>query len=151
MPPQTATAKKSLVHIGGDVPDPMGSGRLGMQSTVNLERSALGHPEIRYSSRDGQEYLITADVYAQDGCPMEVLMYCPRCSQPGNMHGLRLTSDKKRIDYDPKSLVELGGRINIEKMQCTWEVDTHKEASRVSSMNLCRWTVVVVDNVARDA
>jgi hypothetical protein len=146
-----ATTERDLVHIGGDVPDPSGmSSMRGHQTTYNLERTKYGEPKVKYRDRTGQEFLLTVDVYKYEGAPMEVLLFCPNCSQKGAMHTLRITEERKHIEYDPERNVELGGRLDVERFGCSHELDAQKGVGLVSSSNLCRWRVVIENNIARD-
>lgn len=127
---------RELVHIGGDVPDPVfGTGKRGIQSTVDFEKTALGHPEIRYTARDGTAYVITADVYKQEGSPLEVLLFCPLCSKKGDMHTLKIREDRKKIEYDEERVV-----LSIAAFKCTWH----------GAHGACQWAVEIDENVARD-
>lgn len=131
--------REELVHLAGDAPDPMGTGLLGQQASVNLTKTALGHPKIRY-----RDVVIEADVYALPGEPMHVHILCPKCR-----NALRIPADRKRIEYDPKGgPPQDGGRISIETFECTWEVSADRQQFGVG---LCRWRVAVENNIARDA
>lgn len=153
---------KDLVHIGGDVPDPSRrSSARGHQTTYDLERTKFGEPKIFYQDRAGQQYVLTVDIYKYEGAPIELMMFCPRCSKKGAMHTLRITGEHKHIEYDPDHNpivpwgdngrpVELGGRLSIERFKCTHELDSTKGVGFVGSANLCNWSVVVVENIARD-
>lgn len=156
-------AEKELVHIGGDVPDPSGtsSRARGVQTTYELERTKFGTPKVRYTDRAGNEFLLTVDVYKYEGAPLEVLMFCPQCSEKGAMHTLRISEERKHIEYDPEhnpfvpwgkqgQNIQLGGRLSVERFMCTHEIDSTKAVGLVSSANLCRWSVVIENNVARD-
>lgn len=155
--------EKELVHIGGDVPDPTGqsSRARGVQTTYDLERTKFGEPKVRYKDRAGVEYLLTVDVYKYEGAPLEVILFCPMCSEKGAMHALRMSQGKKEIFYDPDynpmvpwgeggRPIELGGRLSIEPFGCTHELDATKKVGVVSSANLCRWRVIIDNNIARD-
>jgi hypothetical protein len=160
---QHTFADKDLVTIGGDVPDPTGqSSARGAQCSYDLERTKYGEPKILYRDRSGQQFLLTADVYKYEGAPLEMLLFCPRCSQKGAMHTLRITQDKKHIEYDPNHnpqvawgqggrLIPLGGRLSVERFMCSHELDATKGVSVIASANLCRWQVVIENNIARDA
>ena len=76
----------------------------GMSFGYDLEKTAIGHPSIRYRDR-----LTQADVYEMDGHLM-VVLYCPKCED-----ALRITTDKKRIRYDRTE-----DKISIEPLKCTW-------------------------------
>lgn len=152
IPHKQATTARELFINEGDVVDPvLGSSARGMQSTMNLERTKLGVPKVIYRDRSGAEFIISVDVYRVPGEPMELHLYCPRCSRKGAMHTLRIAQDRKHFTYDENDFVDKGGRLNVERFTCTWELDSDKNVSRVSSANLCGWQVVIVDNVAREA
>lgn len=158
---------EELDFIAGDRPaavsqsvvDPTG-GVISGSSTVRLDKAALGHPEIRYATPT-KDYVLEADVYpllgaamfeeAGDAGALEVILICPKCQ-----HELRITSDRKAIEFTPGAPVfdaERGmivrGTLSVERFQCTWEKDT---ASAVTGHgeNLCRWRAVIDKNVARD-
>lgn len=152
IPHKQATTERELFINEGDVVDPvLGSQNRGAQSTVNLERLKLGVPKVRYTDRSGNDFIMTVDVYKTAGAPMELHMYCPRCSRKGSMHTLRIPEEKKQMTYDPKDFTDRGGRLNVERFMCTFELDSTRGVSAVSSANLCAWTVEIVDNVAREA
>lgn len=150
IPHKQATTERELFINEGDVPDPGGGRARGAQSTMNLERTKLGVPKVAYRDRSGADFIITVDVYKTDGEPMELHLYCPRCSRKGAMHTLRIPQDKKHITYDPADFTDRGGRLNVARFGCTWELDSDRGVSAVSSANLCGWQVVIVDNVARE-
>lgn len=152
IPHKQATTERELFINEGDVVDPvLGSQNRGAQSTLNLERTKLGVPKVIYRDRSGAEFIISVDVYKREGEPMMLHLYCPRCSRKGAMHCLSITQDRKNITYDPLDFADRGGRLSVERFKCTWELDSDKSVSRVSSANLCGWQVEIVDNVAREA
>jgi hypothetical protein len=134
-----APGDRELVHIGGDVPDPSRqTSTRGFMSTVRLDKTAWGHPIIQYRDRAGNDFVLTADVYRMPDAPLKVMLFCPRCSTPNEMHTLSITSDRKKIEYDPKAGDPAkGGRLSIEAFKCTWAP--------------CSWRVFIDDNVAHDA
>jgi hypothetical protein len=95
----TNTAK-DLYEIKGDP-------QSGITADVDLTKTALGHPRIRYRDR-----ITTADVYEM-GDELFVHMYCPRCA-----NGLRITSKMKSIRFFKND--RNGGDIDIEEFRCTW-------------------------------
>lgn len=162
--PQT----EQLEFIAGDQPavvqqgraaDPMGTGLVGNHSTVRLDKSALGHPLVRY-----KDHVLECDIYpllgaAWDGASagaLEVILICPNCR-----HQLRVTSDKKAIEFAPgmPELDDAGqpivrGTLSVEPFQCTWELDTTRDVKATVQShgdNICRWRVGIDKNVARDA
>lgn len=164
--PQT----EELFYVAGDKPaavqqglarspSSLDRGLIGHQSSVRLDKAALGHPFIRYRDR-----VIEADVYPfldgenDDGDQqrLEVLLVCPLCE-----HELRVTSDRKAIDWSPSApeidpatqQAVVRGVISIQRFQCTWEKDIHRDAkAQVHSHgdNVCRWRVEVDKGIARD-
>lgn len=110
---------EELFTIKDDVA-PDGSGLQGMSAGVDLTRTALGHPSVRWQDR-----VTEMDVYAT-GDVLMVHFYCPKCQQ-----GLRVTSQQKRIRYDRSE-----NRIDIEAMRCTWPG--------------CGWHVAIEGNRALD-
>lgn len=151
--------QQTNLHAQGMVrsPDARDAGLLGHQSSVRLDKAALGHPLIRYRDR-----VIEADVYpyldgdndaSGDKQRLEVILICPCCE-----HELRVTSDRKSIEWIPgmpeidatTGQVVVRGLLSISPFQCTWEKDT-KTPVTGHGENLCRWRVGVDKGVARDA
>lgn len=122
----------------GDVVDPSGRGMVG---GYNATRHAA-HPIVRW-----KDVLLTCDVYQHVGEPMEVHLYCPKCAQHnGAKHMLRITQGKKKVEYDPKELVHLGGRLNVERFTCGF---TPVGQSFGFNINKCGWSVEIANNIAR--
>lgn len=117
--------REELYRIAGDPEH-------GMASTMNLTRSAAGHPQIRYRDK-----VITADVYIADGRLM-VHLICPRC-----LNALKITDERKKMEYDARDNV-----LSVEPFACPWEMSAHRTEFGVG---MCRWTVGIDRNVARDA
>jgi hypothetical protein len=160
-----ATGKRELVHVAGDVPAPDGSGDLGVATTWHLNRSAIGHPLVIYKSS-----ILTVDVYsAGEDEPMRVNLICPRCH-----HSLTIGQDRKRMEFDRvihapnptredeariaaqmttpttrpnKADLQAFGKLSVEAFECTWEMSAHRAEFGTS---LCRWKVVIDENIARD-
>jgi uncharacterized protein YbaR (Trm112 family) len=120
------SANKELFQIAGDE-------QHGISSTMDLTRTALGHPMIEY----GSDRVIEADVYAMKGHLM-VHLICPRCR-----HALTIRADQKHMEYSIRS-----NELSVEAFRCTWEMDDWR---REFGMSMCGWTVAVDKNVARDA
>ncbi len=161
-PHKQVTHERELFISEGDVADPMGGRSRGHQQTMHLEKMKIGVPKVAYKSRAGDTFELTCDVYqATPSEPMMVYLYCPMCSRKGAMHTLTIRADRKRIAYDltdrspvPVSWANLpdrGGRLDVEKFKCTYEIDGTRGVSAVSSANLCGWSVVIENNIARDA
>ncbi|MHC4175869.1 MAG: hypothetical protein ACYSWU_00070 [Planctomycetota bacterium] len=104
----TNSRPEDLYEIKGDVPDPAGSGARGVSAEVDLTKTAIGHPRIRYGDR-----ITTPDVYAADG-ELFLHLYCPRCS-----NALRITDKMKAIRFQRND--RTGGEIDIEEFRCTWD------------------------------
>jgi hypothetical protein len=96
----TNTAK-DLYEIKGDM-------QQGVSSEVDLTKTALGHPRIRYRDR-----ITTADIYGM-GDELFLHMYCPRCA-----NALRITNKMKTITFTRND--RNGGDIDIEEFRCTWD------------------------------
>lgn len=109
--------------------------------------------------------VLTVDVYAIEGEPLQVHLICPRCCKP-----LRVGQDRKHIDWEPGALhphqgvaAELDaqghgpaprtGVISIEPFECTWEIgnDPHNAAGLHTGATLCRLKLGITRNVAQDA
>lgn len=133
---------ESLYHIAGDVPDPTGSGKLGMQASIQLNKSAIGHPLIRWRNRDGDR-VIEGDLYEIDGLLL-LHIICPKCSTPETPHALWVKQEQKAIEWDPKS-----GLISVEPFMCTWELPLERRAE--FGMGLCKWRVAIDKNIAKEA
>lgn len=129
---------EEVFHLAGDAPDPLGSGMMGHQTTTKLRPGAT--PKVRY-----KDFIIECDLYKVEGAPTELIMICPKCRNT-----LRVTSDRKDIEYDTSSLVERGGRLSVSAFECTWEADTQGRRMEFG-LGLCRWKVAIEDNIARDA
>jgi hypothetical protein len=156
-PHKQASTVQELVDIGGD-PDPLDMGVKGHSHGYELERTKFGVPKVLYRDRAGQEFLLTVDVYKYEGVPMELMLFCPRCSKRGTMHNLRITQDHKAIDFDPRDNSRLpdtlstprAGRLDVERFKCTYELDSSRAVGIVGGTNLCGWSVVIDNNIARE-
>jgi hypothetical protein len=127
---------RELVHLAGDMDS-------GLSHTVDL---ASGKREVTVTYKD---FVLTVDVYQIPDEPTCVVLICPRCR-----HALRISADRKQIDFDPKAGdPKLGGRLSIEPFQCTWELTADKHVPGIvgGGISLCKWTAGIEKNVARDA
>lgn len=94
--------KEELYFIKGDQPDPSGTGLRGTSMGMDMTRTAIAHPMIRYRDR-----VVEADVYAvQDELSVHIL--CPKCEQ-----GLKISNKKKRVELS-------GDKLTTERIGCTW-------------------------------
>lgn len=163
--------QKEVFHIAGDTPEEVAAmesdhrGGLQATSTVNLTRTALAHPEVYYRAKDGQEFLLTADLYAFPGEPMKLILFCPLCTRANGKTTLTINGANKKIEYDPTSQFVLklangdyarSGRLDVEQFRCTWEADRNAPVNQggqgviIAGANRCSWHVVIDRNVARD-
>lgn len=123
---------EELYSIKEDAQDPEGLVQGGYSSTVGLNKTAIGNPQIRY-----KDFVLTVDVYKMDN-QMMIHLYCPRCR-----NALRITSERKQIDFS-------NGKLSVEPFKCTWELES--EGRRMEfGLGLCSWQVGIHENVARDA
>ena len=132
---------EELIYQSGDAPDPEGQIGGGFQQSINLGKSASGHPKIRY-----RDIVIEADVYDLEGVAFHVMILCPRCR-----NSLRISRERKAIDWDPEAgHPQDGGQISIEPFQCTWENGERNGERQDFGLGLCGWRVAVDKNIARD-
>jgi len=157
--------RRNFVQLAGDVPDPTGvTSHRGIQSTHVL---TTAKQEIVVVFGD---QLMTVDLYALPGEPVRVQLICPRCLKHST-----ITSERKRIEFDPKTLnpargaiMELArrasaglpevvgvadyGRLSIETFECTWEIggDKHVPGRVHTGASLCRLRLIIDDNRARE-
>lgn len=149
--------------------DPV-TGRSVAEQTVHLDSKAIGHPKILYRAKaSGRAYVITADVYKFQGEPMKIHIMCPLCGERGVENALTINEGHKHIEYDANAplsmmlpneqgettLMDMGGTLSVERIGCTWEEKITAEVSRATGTlqgtNLCRWRVVIENNIAKDA
>lgn len=135
-----------VYHVAGDVPDPL-TGQMGHASTAKLDRmkrEVMVNYQGRHIPNGDLGLVMTVDVYEVDGTT-SVILLCPKCK-----HALRVTSDNKKVEFDKQCFVEHGGRLSIERFQCSWE--TEPEGRRMDfGLSLCKWAGAIEDNVCRDA
>lgn len=131
-------ATESLYHIAGNVPDPSGeSAQLGIQSSIDMTKSAIGHPLIRWRDR-----VIESDLYLTDG-RFVLHIICPKCSTPEAPHALYVRQEQKDMDWRPET-----GELSVEPFMCTWELP---EGRRMEfGIGMCKWRVAIEKNIARD-
>lgn len=147
--------RRRVVQLAGDDP----TGRPGLASTTYLED---GKHEVVVVYGDT---FLTVDVYLVPGAPPEIHLICPRCHKASRISGAH-----KAIAFDPgatnpmwleavkahhKDLAAIAGtgRLSVEAFQCTWEIagDKHVAGAVHTGASLCRKTLVIDDNRARDA
>jgi len=155
-----APAKRELVHLAGDAPDPYGTDKRGLSSTVSLSRSAIAHPYVFYGDK-----VLVLDAYKADGEALKLHITCPRC---GN--NSMISSDRKDIELDLNALppadklrelppheqqeAAQGGRISVSVFECSWELPNagaHRPGAFTVGETLCRWRVGISKNIAKDA
>lgn len=138
--------KREMVQIAGDP-------ERGFTSTTRLDTMKQ---EVFVTYKD---FLLTVDVYALPGQPIELVYVCPKCRKQG-----RITGDKKTIEFDPGASrvmtlpngakVPTGGQLSVAPFQCSWEMPDageHKAGIRAGGITLCKLTIAIDNNVAKDA
>lgn len=142
--PNVDVSREALEHVAGD--DPETSSRLGR---FDLTQGALGRVRVRY-----RDTVVFCEVYQHAGEPLQVHWMCPRCRGGGQGHMSRITSDRKKIEYDPKAQLDDGGQLNVEAFECPWELgDSQAGGDRRMEfgMGMCKLRLVIDNSVARDA
>lgn len=125
---------EEIYHLKGDMDT-------GISSSINLTKTALGHPKIRYENKHGQKFVLTCDVYRM-GEELNVHLICPKCR-----NALSIKSSKKQMSYD-----HISNSLSVQQFQCTWEIQEELLGNvRNFGMSLCRWSAVIDNNLARDA
>lgn len=158
--PQYAGKKREVAQLAGDAPDPTGvTSHRGIQATHFL---TAGKQEVVVVFGD---LLMTVDIYTLPGEPVRVQLICPRCRKHST-----ITSDRKRIEYEPaapnpmqKRILEVAGtsapelstiadfgRLSIEVFECTWEIgnDPHVVGRLHTGASLCRQRLIIDNNRA---
>jgi len=115
----------------------------GMAMGYDMTKSALAHPQIRYSGKFG-EFVLTGDLYNDPEGGLMLHIYCPVCSTPEKPHNLSIRSRRKKMEWDPKR------GLSVEAFGCTWELPEADERKMEFGMGLCRWRVAIENNVAKD-
>jgi hypothetical protein len=113
--PNFDPAREELEHVSGDLPDDDGQGRLGL---FDLTRNAF-RVRVRY-----RDQAIFCEVYALPGEPMQIHWACPRCGPLNKKRMSTIWSHQKKIEFDPRSQIEDGGRLNVERFKCPWELES---------------------------
>lgn len=141
-------AKRQMVQLAGD------PGR-GLVSTTRLD-TGKHETLVLFRGRSG-DFVLTVDVYAIPGEPLQIHFICPRCHKQG-----RITEEAKAISWSPteQRVLELpdgqrtrtGGLLSVEAFECTWELgnEAHTPGIRAGGLTLCRQRMVIDHNVARD-
>ena len=138
-PPVIDPERESLYRICGDVPDPsnLEPDKGGYQSSIQLNRSALAHPMIRWQDR-----VVEADLYEMDG-KLVLHILCPKCSTPETPHALWVREGQKDILWRPDT-----GELSVSPFECTWELPEGRRQE--FGLGLCRWRVAIDKNIAKD-
>lgn len=138
--PNFDPSREELEHVSGDLPDDPGQGRLGL---FDLTKNAY-HVRVRYKNT-----MIFCEVYPLPGEPLMVHWACPRCSGLNMKRMTRLLGARTKIEYDPHSQVEDGGRLNIAHFECPWELES-SGPRRQFGVGMCKLELVVDNNWARE-
>jgi hypothetical protein len=106
----------------------------------------LGKANVQYHGRAG-DFVLECDVYpGEQTGTFVVVLYCPKCSTPKAPHTLKITSDRKHIEFDAVTR-----KLSVEPFECTWELPEAANRRIAFGAGLCRWRVGISNNVARDA
>lgn len=154
---QPGTKKREMAQIAGDQLDPTGRTNLrGLARTTRLDGGK--HETLVLFRGKTADFVLTVDVYAIPGEPLQVHYICPRCHKQG-----RITQDAKQMAWAPTEnrVLDLpdgqktrtNGVLSVEPFQCTWEVgsETHTPGIRAGGLTLCGQKLVIDDNIAREA
>ncbi len=138
--------RREMVQIAGDPEH-------GYTSTTRLDTMKQ---EVFVTYKD---FLLTVDVYALPGQPIELVYVCPKCRHQG-----RITGDRKHVEFDPSSSrvmvlpngakLHTGGDLSVEAFQCSWEMPDageHKTGIRAGGITLCNLKIAIDHNIAKDA
>jgi hypothetical protein len=136
---RTVASDEDLEHVAGDHPN----GRLG---TFDLSQGALGRVRVPYKDTG---IFIDCEVYQHAGEPMQIHWMCPRCHGGGKGHMSRITGDRKKIEFDPTRLKNMGGCLNVEAFTCPWELGEDRRME--FGLGMCKLTVAIDNSVAKDA
>jgi len=161
---------KEVFQVAGDSPDPTGTGARGLSTSYDLTRTAAGHPVLVWRAPNGQDMLLTADVYAIPGAPMYIHILCPMCAINGHQHALLFDQSQKGMTYERMTPpppfrdwssddiqnalaggidIKSGGRLSVEPFACTWEETG--ELERGFGLGRCTWKVFIDNNVVKSA
>jgi ribosomal protein S27AE len=138
--PNFDPAREELEHIAGD--DPSITEKLGL---FDLTRSGY-RVRVRY-----RDTFVWCELYLGVDGVWTLHWKCPRCGRnPVHAeHMSTIDGHKKRIEYDPKSLIEDGGRLNVEAFTCSWELGEDRRME--FGLGLCKLALVIDNSVAREA
>ena len=101
-----------------------GSTGLGMESKLDLQRTAIAKPQFRWSDPTGDR-IYTCELYREGGVLMLHLI-CPGCGNENIVNG-----QHKAMEWS-------NGLLSVEPFGCEWELDVFKQANTVgASLNLC--------------
>jgi len=115
-------------YVFGDPPERDGHG-----FSKNSFRVQTPQVKIRWKDK-----LLVGEVYAEPtGIMLNII--CPKC-----LHSIKISSTRKAMEWDEKR-----GQISVEPFQCPWELDTEVAVGQYT--NLCKWSVAIDKNIAKDA
>lgn len=143
-------------------PTGMHAGR-GVMSTHQLDKHKI-EVLVAYRGRHG-EFDMTVDVYELPGGLFELVLICPKCHGGNRGAGSRITSERKRIEFDrdhgrPYTFVDgsrlpyNGGDLSVEPFECSFELNSnerHVIGQRGGGGNLCRMRLAIEHSIAKDA
>lgn len=142
----------------------------GIESTQYLNRgkqevALLVRPKNSVTMVSG---VVVADVYAIDGEPLKVHLFCPKCRRQ-----LQIDQAKKAIDWRPTDASPVAGELktvldpdahwlcdnlgilSVNTFLCTWELedqmqDKGKDANVIVGGSLCKFRGVIDRNVLKE-
>lgn len=169
-----APGARKLEQLHGDKAPPSWSGHglagamsgrnnRGALSNFQLDKSKI-EVLVSYRGRFG-EFDMTVDVYQLPGEPIELVLICPKCHGGGRGAGSRITSERKKIEFDrdhgrPYTFVDgsriayNGGALSVEPFECSFEMNSsekHVIGQRAGGVNLCRMRMAIDNSIAKDA
>jgi hypothetical protein len=140
--------RRELVHLAGDP-----EGDRGISCTY---RADTAKQEVIVVYKD---FVMTVDVYALPGEPVELHIICPKCRNKS-----RITAARKKIDLEfgagkpirlpDGRMMQTVARLSVEPFQCSWEMPgagEHKPGIRAGGLTLCQLKLAIDNNVAKDA
>jgi len=138
--PNFDPAREELEHVSGDLPDDDGQGRLGL---FDLTRNAY-RVRVRY-----KDTMIFCEVYALSGEPIQIHWACPRCGPLNKKRMSTIWGNQKKIEFDPRSQLEDGGRLNVEQFKCSWELESSGRRMEFG-LGMCNLELVIDNSRARE-
>lgn len=133
-------SREELEHLAGD--DPNVSSKLGL---FDLTRSGY-RVRVRY-----KDTAVWCELYRGADGVWTLHWKCPRCGRnpAHDQHMSTIDGHNKKIEYDPNSQVEDGGRLFVEPFKCSWELDPSRRME--FNLGMCNLGLRIENSVAYDA